>query len=150
MKLIEDVQIPLLAVPPPETCRLVEWHVCDGERVTIGQVIFDLEVGDVVYAVESFFTGFIKIQVLGDTVHAVGDAIASIVCDEERNGYRMVGIELSNAQLSNLDELRGATPRRKFLWRFVGEALEQENKANKPYEAVGDNAASLIRASHRR
>jgi pyruvate/2-oxoglutarate dehydrogenase complex dihydrolipoamide acyltransferase (E2) component len=132
MKLIEEVQIPLLAVPPPETCRLVEWHVRDGEHVTMGQVIFDLDVGGVVYAVESVFTGFIKIQALGGSEHAVGDVIASMFCDEERNGYRMMGIELSNAQLSKLDELRGEAPRREFLWRFVGEALEQKTQANKP------------------
>jgi len=142
MKLIEEVQIPLLAVPPPEACRLVEWHVRDGEHITMGQLIFDLEVGDLVYAVESFFTGFIKIRALGDTVHAVGDTIATMLCDEERNGYRMVGIELSNAQLSNLDELRGETSRQEFLRKFVGEALEQKTQANKPCEATGENAPS--------
>lgn len=126
MKIIEEVQIPLVAVPPPETCRLVEWHVRDGQHVTTGQILFDLEVGEVVYAVESFFTGFIKIQALGDTVHAIGDTIASMVCDEERNGYRTLGIELSDAQLSQLDEIRGEASRREFLWRIVGEALEQK------------------------
>ena len=132
MKLVEEVQIPLLSVPPPEACRLVEWHVRDGEHVTVGQELYDLEVGDVVYLVESFFTGHIKILVAGDTKHQVGDTIASMVCDEERNGYRMVGIELSIAHLSLLDELRGDTPRREFLWRFVGECLEEKTKANKP------------------
>lgn len=141
MKLVEEVQIPLLAVPPPEACRLVEWHVRDGEHVTMGQVIFDLEVGNVVYSVESFFTGFIKIQALGDSMHAVGDTIATMVCDEVRHGYGSVGIELSDAQFSRLDELRGEAPRREFLWKLVAEALEQKARA-KPCEESGDNAAS--------
>ena len=72
MKCIEEVQIPLFVLAPPETCRLVEWHVRDGEHMMMGQVIFDFGVGDEVYAVESFFTGFIKIESLAGSVHAVG------------------------------------------------------------------------------
>jgi pyruvate/2-oxoglutarate dehydrogenase complex dihydrolipoamide acyltransferase (E2) component len=142
MKLIEEVQIPLLAVPPPDTQRLVEWHVRDGEHVTIGQPLFDLEVGEVIYSVESFFTGFIKIHALAGRNHAVGDVIASMFCAEERKGYRMVGIELSHSHLSLLDELRGESPRREFLWKFVCEALEQRIQANKPCDAVGDKPTS--------
>lgn len=107
MKRIEEVQIPLFVLPPQETCRLVEWYVRDGEHMLMGQVIFDLGVGDEVCAVESFFIGFIKIESLAGSVHAVGDSIALMVCDPERDGYEMEGVELSHAQLAQLDAIRG-------------------------------------------
>ena len=131
MKTIEDVQIPLLVVPPPETHRLLRWHVHDGEHVIMGQTIFDLEFGDTVCEVESFYSGFIKILAVADSEHKVGDTIATMVCDAERSGYGMIGIELSNTQLSTIDGLRGGTPRREFLWRLVSETLEEKTKANK-------------------
>lgn len=141
MKLIEEVQIPLLVLPPPETCRLVEWHVRDGEHVMMGQVIFDLEVGDEVWAVESFFTGFIKIEALAGSVRSVGDSIALMVCDPERDGYATVGVELSHARLAQLDTIRGKVPRREFLWRLVCEAIEQRAGADKPCEGTGGSGA---------
>lgn len=127
MNLIEQVQIPLLVMPPPETCRLVKWHVKDGSHVTIGQAIFDLEVEGVIWEVESFYTGHIKISVLADSAHEVGDCVASIFCDEERSDYMTIGIYLHVAQLSELDLRRGKIPRRDFLSALLVDVL---NKAS--------------------
>ena len=127
MKLIEQIQIPLLVMPPPETCRLVKWHVKDGSHVTIGEAIFELEVDGVIWEVESFYTGHIKISVLADSAHKVGDCVASMFCDEDRNDYMTIGIYLHLSQFSKFDLRRGKIPRRNFLSALLVDVL---NKAS--------------------
>lgn len=125
MKIIEDVDIPLVKLPFPEINRLVKWHVRDGSHVTVGEVIFTLEIENEEYDFESFYTGYIKITAPVGSEHKVGDSIGTMVCEANREGYRMFGVELSEAQIARLDALRGQIPRRMFLWKFVGDALEQ-------------------------
>jgi pyruvate/2-oxoglutarate dehydrogenase complex dihydrolipoamide acyltransferase (E2) component len=137
MKSIEEVQIPLLVMPPPETCRLIKWHVRDGSHVTVGEPIFDLEVDDAIWEVESFYTGHIKINAPVDSVHKVGDCIASMFCEKERKGHVTIGIELPLSQVARLDSLRGKTPRREFLCALLGDALSEENQISEQF--VDDN-----------
>lgn len=128
MKTIEEVQIPLLVMPPPETCRLIKWHVRDGSHVTISEPIFDLEVGGAIWEVESLYTGHIKINAPVGSVHKIGDCIASMFCEEERKGHVTIGIELPVSQVARLDSLRGKTPRREFLCALLEDALSEENQ----------------------
>ena len=125
MKTIEEVQIPLVVLPPPDICQLVAWRVPDGSHVTVGEVIFDIEVRGAVYEIESFDTGYIKIGASAGSEHKVGDCIASIACEGVREGHTMIGVELCHAQIACLDALRGDIPRREFLWKFVRDALER-------------------------
>ena len=43
MKILEEVQIPLLADPPPKVNKLMRWKVLDGSFVIVGDVIYELE-----------------------------------------------------------------------------------------------------------
>ena len=127
MKLIEQVQIPLLVMPPPETCRLVKWHVKDGSHVTIGQAIFDLEVEGLIWEVESFYTGHIKISVWRTVPTKWAIALLRYFVMKTESDYMTIGIDLHVSQVSELDFRRGKIPRRDFLSALLVDVL---NKAN--------------------
>jgi pyruvate/2-oxoglutarate dehydrogenase complex dihydrolipoamide acyltransferase (E2) component len=133
MKLIEEVQIPLTVVPPPGSCRLIKWHVRDGSHVTVGEILYDLEVDGKVYSIENLDEGYIKIGAPADSLHQVGNCVASIVCDGKREGCRMIGIELSHSQLARLDSLRGGISRREFLLKLVGDGLAEARPTPPPF-----------------
>jgi pyruvate/2-oxoglutarate dehydrogenase complex dihydrolipoamide acyltransferase (E2) component len=142
MRLIEEIQIPLLVLPPPERCRLVRWRVTDGSHVTRGEVIFELEAGDAIYEVESFHTGIVKLSGCPGSSYQVGESIGTVVCDELRHGVTMIGVELFPAELSMLDKLRGSSSRREHLTKIVQAALAQENSTGEQVSASDSDKPS--------
>ena len=123
MKIIEEVHIPLLADPPPNTHKLVKWTVPDGSYVSMGDIIYELEVDEVLYAVESFETGHIKFIADEGSCHEVGDRIAITACDHIRDGIRSIPVHLTEEMLRGLDSQRGDVHRQVFLTDLVHKML---------------------------
>jgi pyruvate/2-oxoglutarate dehydrogenase complex dihydrolipoamide acyltransferase (E2) component len=138
MQFIEEVQIPLLVMPPPKICRLVKWHVRDGSRITIGESMFDLEVDGVMWQVESIYTGFIKIIAQANSIHEVGACVASIVCEEDREDYRTIGIDLPSSLVSALDMRRGEITRSVFLSALLVDALSEAKQISEDATSNGE------------
>ena len=130
MKCIEDIQIPLMSVPPPESCRLVRWTVAEGSHVVVGQVIFELDVDGEVFGIENFHTGFIRFSMAPGSCHQAGDVIGSVLC--EKSESQIVGVEVSSTDLARIDALRGKVKRIDCLSALLGKALDAE-------EAGGSN-----------
>jgi len=131
MKIIEEIQIPLFADPPPNVNKLVKWKVPDGSFVSIGDVIYELEVDGLLCEVESFDTGHIKILAEEGKDYEVGHKIGIVLCDSIQNGMRSVPIHLSEDFLKLLDSRRGETSRQVFLTDLVYQVLQELPPANK-------------------
>jgi len=89
----------------------------------MGEVIFELEIDDAVYEIESLHTGFMKISGIPGNTYKVGDSIGSVVCDHLRDGTAVFGIELALSEVSKLDALRGDRSRRDYLGDLIRAAL---------------------------
>jgi hypothetical protein len=112
---IEEIRIPLIWDPPPVSCRFVRWLVRDGEHVCQCQGIYELEVGDTIFEVESFHTGYMKLLKQGNSICKVGDLIAKIVLDEISTSFKTLPLYLSGIEIASLDTARGDTPREVFI-----------------------------------
>lgn len=104
MKRIAEVNIPLMISPPPDRSRLIAWRVLHGSRVEVGQILYDLEVGEQTYPVENLDSGIITILSSPDTWHEVGACVATIDCDRLQADDSIV---LTSSELARWKTVRG-------------------------------------------
>ena len=79
MRMVEDVTVPLVKVPMPSRQVLVKWRVPDGSFVALGEVIYELEMDDVTYEVETFHSGNIRIIAPEGTVCEVAQVVGRML-----------------------------------------------------------------------
>jgi len=125
MNVIEEITVPLLSSEPNERNKITTWHVKSGQHVTVGEPIFDIETSEQVYSIESQFSGFITIAQSEGSTHEIGDVLGTILCDVDPEGYRTIGIELSEDIVAIVDSHRGQLTRRDFLSKIVTKNLQE-------------------------
>ena len=126
MNTVEDVEIPLLILPPPKDMKLVRWIAADGSSVNMGDVIFELQIDDVVYEVESFYTGFIKFVAPNGSIHQVGDVVAHMYVDENLAPPRTIPVALTSRELAILDAQRGELTRSLYIRQLVCDTISDQ------------------------
>ena len=128
MTIREPVQIPLMH-EGMEQGKLVKWLVRSGDRVEMGQVIFELETADAVYDVVTFGPGIITLTAEAGQVYPVGYELGSVdIREEERIDSEVVGVRLTYAQREYIDSVRGDLDRRTWIQKKVTELFEGETK----------------------
>lgn len=120
----EDITIPLITLTQPEIVCLAVWHVLDGQYVTMGQILFDLEMDSKLYSVESLHSGYIKIIKASGAECHLGDIIGKLRISTNDSGKMIIPVELSPELVSKLDERRGEVSRRDFLSSLVRDLLK--------------------------
>ena len=122
------VQIPLMH-EGMEQGKLVRWLVSSGDRVEMGQVIFELDTADAFYEVETFGPGIITLTGEAGRVYPVGYELGSVeIREEDRIECEVVGVRLTYAQREYIDSVRGDLDRRTWIQRKVTELFERETK----------------------
>jgi pyruvate/2-oxoglutarate dehydrogenase complex dihydrolipoamide acyltransferase (E2) component len=110
--------------------KLVRWLVKCGDRVEIGQPIFELQTPEVIYEIESFDgPGIIHLTAEIDEDYEVGQEIGYIeIKDEDRIDHEMVAVRLNHTQREYIDSVRGDTDRRTWVMRKVNDLFARETQ----------------------
>ena len=119
----EEVQIPLL-VEGMTHGLLRRWLVESGDRVEIGQPIFEVETDGTVYEVESFDLGTITTTGIEGSSYKVGMKIGLLeFSEEERLEFEHFAVRLTHEMRQAIDEQRGNQSRNKWLQKAFAEFL---------------------------
>lgn len=110
---------------------LRRWIVCSGERVTIGQPIFELETGDAVFEIECLDSGTITTTGIEGQSYEVGTKIGSIeFTEEERVEVKHFALRLTHGMRQAIEDQRGGLTRDEWLRdafsEFIAAKLKRE------------------------
>jgi pyruvate/2-oxoglutarate dehydrogenase complex dihydrolipoamide acyltransferase (E2) component len=125
----EEVQIPLMAVGMTHGI-LRRWIVCSGERVAIGQPIFELETDDAIFEIESFDLGIITTTGIEGQSYEVGTKIGFIeFTEEERVEVEHFGLRLTHGMRQAIEDQRGELTRNEWLREAFSEFIATKLKS---------------------
>ena len=110
--------------------RISKWVAADGDNVTPGQTIAELENDEMTCELESFDSGVIRRTVEVGTRVQVGGKIAELSFSKEEQEARLdhnfpLTVTLTGRDLRTLDSYRGAQSRESIASRLVVHALKQ-------------------------
>jgi len=124
---IEEITIPFVGTSSESKYVITKWIARDGAHVTIGQDLYEMEIDGVAVLVESFDTGHIKIKKPQGGAAGVGEVIAEVLLDSERDGHRPFCVRLSKEEISFIDSHRGDLSRDSWINIFLSAAIASKN-----------------------
>lgn len=127
----EEVQIPLMAVGMTHGI-LRRWIVRSGERVAIGQPLFELETDDAIFEIESLDSGAITTTGIEGQTYKVGAKIGFIeFTEEERVEVEYFALRLEHGMRQAIEDQRGGLTRNEWLaeafCEFIAAKLKSES-----------------------
>jgi pyruvate/2-oxoglutarate dehydrogenase complex dihydrolipoamide acyltransferase (E2) component len=123
-----DVQIPLMSQGMTHGV-LRRWLVATGERVSIGQSLFELDTDDAVYEVESLDFGVISTTAVEGRSYPVGTAIGYIeFSEEERVEAEYFVLQLTFEMREAIERERGDRSRNEWLREAFRDFVRQRLK----------------------
>ena len=94
----DDIQIPLLAAEM-KSGVLQRWLVSDGDRVEMGDVLYELATADQVFEIENLQSGVVRVTADTDAEYAVGHVVGLVeFTEEDRQEFYHLGISLNYQQ----------------------------------------------------
>ena len=126
-----DVQIPLMT-PGMTHGVLRKWLVRTGDRIVVGQVIYELETDDAVFEVESLDFGTITTIGAEGCCYPAGALIGAIeFSEEERVDYEHFALKLTCKMREAIDHRRGDLSRAAWLRARFREFLREKLEGGK-------------------
>lgn len=124
----EEVQIPLMAVGMTHGI-LLRWNVCSGERVAMGQPIFELETQGAIFEIESLDPGVITTTGIEGQSYEVGTKIGSIeFTEEERVEVQHFALRVTHGMRQAIEDQRGELTRNEWLREAFSEFIAAKLK----------------------
>lgn len=132
-----DLQIPLMAEGMTHGV-LRKWLVRTGDRVAVGEVLYELETDDGIWEVESLDLGTITANAQEGSRYPVGAPVGFIeFSEEERIEHEYFALALTHEMRTAIEQQRGDLSRDGWLQAAFDEFVRQKLK---PSEA-GDGGA---------
>jgi pyruvate/2-oxoglutarate dehydrogenase complex dihydrolipoamide acyltransferase (E2) component len=124
----QEVQIPLMAVGMTHGI-LRRWIVCSGERVAMGQPIFELETQGAIFEIESLDPGVITTTGIEGQSYEVGTKIGFIEStEEERVEVEHFALRVTHGMRQAIEDQRGELTRSEWLGEAFSEFIAAKLK----------------------
>lgn len=115
MSLTDDIQIPLLETEMTSGV-LKRWLVSDGDRVEMGDVLYELAIDDRVFEIENFQSGIVRISGDPGSEYSVGQIVGIVeFTEEDRLEFYHLGVSLDYKQRLALRERCGDLDERQWM-----------------------------------